>query len=70
MDYISSYNSLNISASEAIGSILGAYFYEKLGFSKMCDLFSFVMMFFCIIHFICYKLFNLYTVNNYFKDND
>ena len=42
MDYISSYNSLSISASEAIGSLLGAYFYEEIGFSRMCDLFSLI----------------------------
>lgn len=68
MDYISSYNSLNISASEAIGSILGAYCYEKIGFSKMCDLFSFVQLSFCLIHFTCYKLFNMYTVNSCLKE--
>lgn len=36
--------------------------YEQLGFSIMCDLFGFVMVTFWIMHFICYKYFDMYSV--------
>jgi hypothetical protein len=61
MDYISSFNSLNICASEAIGSILGAYCYEMIGFSRMCDLFALIQIIFFAIHIACYKLFDMYS---------